>query len=90
MSELPLGKQVALWGWSLSVFLLVTYLLCILFGLMTPMTMHMHRAWGPMLPGFEWLTVTGFLAGAIGAFAYGWYIAVVLVPIYRFFAKKFA
>ena len=47
----------------------------------------MHEAWAPLLPGFEWLTPTGFLFGALGALAYGWFIAIVFVPLHRFFHK---
>ena len=52
--------------------------------------MHMHEAWAPLLPGFEWLTVAGFFAGAIGSFAYGWYIAIVVIPIKRWVGGKLA
>ena len=75
-------------GLTLSAFLLITYLLCIGFGLVAPESLHMHRAWAPLLPGFEWLTLRGFLAGAAGAYAYGWYIAVLFVPLWRFFNRR--
>jgi hypothetical protein len=75
-------------GLTLSSFLLVTYIVCILFGLVVPEQFTMHEAWAPLLPGFEWLTPTGFIAGAIGAFAYGWYIAVIFVPLWRFFNRR--
>ena len=39
-------------GLTLSSFLLVTYTLCIVFGLLAPETFHMHSAWAPLLPGF--------------------------------------
>jgi hypothetical protein len=75
-------------GHALSVFLLLTYLICIGFGLLVPGEARMYEAWAPLLPGFEWLTVSGFVFGAIGAYAYGWYIAVVFMPIYRFFERR--
>ncbi len=80
--------SVKVWGWTFSTFLLVTYLLCIGFGLVAPDQMHMHRAWAPLLPGFEWLTLTGFLGGAVGSFLYGWYAAFLLVPLYNFFSQR--
>jgi len=82
----PLSIKVT--GLSLSAFLLVTYLLCIGFGLVMPERFHMHEAWAPLLPGFEWLTWTGFFFGAAGAYLYGWYIAVVFVPLWRFFSRR--
>ena len=88
MAETTFGQSIRQWGWTLSVLLLVSYLLCILFGLIAPADMRMYEAWAPLLPGFEWLTWRGFLAGAIGSFVYGWYIAFLGVPLYRFFGKR--
>jgi hypothetical protein len=50
--------------------------------------MHMHEAWAPLLPGFEWLTLPGFIFGLIGSYFYGWYIAIVFSPLYRFFSSR--
>ena len=74
-------------GLTLSTFLLITFVICVGFGLLAPQQFHMHEAWAPLLPGFEWLTPTGFLFGAIGAFAYGWSIAIAFVPLFRLFHK---
>ena len=74
-------------GLTLSTFLLITFVICVAFGMLAPQQFHMHEAWAPLLPGFEWLTPTGFLFGAIGAFAYGWFIAMVFVPLHGFFHK---
>jgi hypothetical protein len=74
-------------GLTLSSFLLISYVLCVLFGMLVPAQFHMHQAWAPLLPGFEWLTPRGFIAGAVGSFAYGWFIAVLFVPLYRFFHR---
>ncbi|WP_417490321.1 DUF5676 family membrane protein [Maricaulis sp.] len=89
MSEQPSrqGPRVVPLGLTLSSFLLVTYLLCIIFGLIAPGQFHMHEAWAPLLPGFEWLTPQGVLFGAIGSFLYGWYTAVLFVPLYRLFHR---
>lgn len=75
-------------GHALSLFLVITYLLCVAFGLLVPERFHMHQAWAPLLPGFEWLTWPGFIFGLIGAYIYGWYVAVVFVPLYRLFAGR--
>ena len=85
MQDRSLKSSILAWGWTLSLFLLLSYLFCIAFGLLAPERFHMHEAWEPLLPGFEWLTLPGFLAGAIGSFLYGWYIAVIVVPLYRYF-----
>ena len=88
MTEATIGGGIRVWGWTLSLFLLVTYLICVGFGLLVPARFHMHEAWAPLLPGFEWLTLPGFIAGAIGSFLYGWYAAVLLVPLHRFFSSR--
>lgn len=88
MVESSMKDSIMRWGWTLSTFLLITYLICVAFGLMVPDTFHMHKAWAPLLPGFEWLTLTGFLAGALGSFLYGWYVALLGVPLYRYFAGR--
>lgn len=74
-------------GNSVSLFLLIGYLLCIGFGLLAPEQISMHEAWAPLLPGFEWLTWSGFLIGFVESYLYGWYFAIVFVPLYRWFAK---
>lgn len=89
MSNTSTGKQTLIWGWTLSLFLLVTFLVCVGFGVIAPDWAHMHKAWAPLLPGFEWLTLPGFFAGAVGSFAYGWYIAILGVPLKRFIENRF-
>jgi len=88
MTSATVGSRIRGWGWTLSLFLLITYLICVGFGLVVPEQFHMHEAWAPLLPGFEWLTWPGFIAGAVGSFAYGWYAAVLLVPLHNFFSRS--
>ena len=85
--SIPRIPVVAL-GMSLGVFLIVTYVLCVLFDLWFPIQ-AMHPVWAPLLPGFTWLTWPSFFLGLIEAFAYGWYVALVFGPLYNFFAAKF-
>lgn len=77
-------------GHALSLFLAITYSICVAWGLVTPMGMHMHGAWEPLLPGFHWITLPSFLIGLVEAYLYGWYTAVVFVPLYNFFSKRAA
>lgn len=85
MHKQPVGREIIRWGWTLSVFMPLSYLICVAFGLLIPGRIHMQVAWAPLLPGFEWLTGPGFVAGAIGSFLYGWYIAILIVVLYRLF-----
>ena len=75
-------------GHALSLFLAITFTICVVWGLATPMSMHMHDAWQPLLPGFHWISFPAYLIGLIEAYLYGWYAAVVFVPLYNFFARR--
>jgi hypothetical protein len=75
-------------GLTLAAFLAITYLLCIAYGLMLP-DQGFHRTLMPMLlPGFVWLTWPAFFIGLAWSFAFGWYVAVVFVPLFNFFVKR--
>lgn len=80
--ELPLVPL----GLSVSTFFVITYVLCILFGLVVP-DWSMHQPWLQFFPGFEWLTVQGFLIGLVEAFVYGWYVALLFGWLFNFFTR---
>jgi uncharacterized protein DUF5676 len=76
-------------SWSLGIFLSVSYLLCVLYGLIVPERLHgMKDFLEAMLPAFKWLTFGGFVLGLVESFLYGIYIGVVFVPIYNFINKR--
>lgn len=50
--------------------------------------MHMHAAWEPLLPGFHFISLPSFLIGLVETYLYGWYAALVFVPLYNLFDKK--
>ncbi|MFQ5692369.1 MAG: DUF5676 family membrane protein [Nitrospinota bacterium] len=70
-------------GTSVGLFLAVSYVLCVVTDLSWPGTFQMYRVWSPLLPGFTWLTWGSFFLGLIESFLYGWYFALVFVPLYR-------
>jgi hypothetical protein len=74
-------------GLSLSSFLVITYLLCIVFGLILPNDAR-HQFLETVLPGFTWLTWMSLFIGLFWSFVYGWYTALVFVPLYNFFAGR--
>ena len=74
--------------WSVAVFGEVSYLVCVLYGLIAPEAVHMTRFLEISLPGFAWLTVSGFVIGALESFLYGVYVGLVFTPIYNYFDKK--
>lgn len=74
-------------GMTLSIFLAVSLTLCMVWGLIAPQSLHMHPAWEPLLPGFNW-SISGYFIGLIWTVVYGWYVAAVFVPLYNFFHKE--
>ena len=74
-------------GLALSLFLVISYLLCLLLGLVWP-DGGLHRPWLQFLPGFTWLTWPSFLLGLAESYAYGWYVALVFAPLFNAFAAR--
>ncbi len=76
--------------WSLGVFTAVSYLVCLLYGLVTPESIHMQQFLEIVLPAFTWSTWWGLLLGLVESFLYGVYAGLVFVPIYNFFNKRWS
>ena len=74
-------------GFSLSGFFAISFLLCILLGLVVP-DVGMHRPWLQFFPGFEWVTPRGVVIGLVWTQVYGWYTALVLGSLFNFFAAR--
>ena len=75
-------------GMGLGLFLVVSYLLCVLFYLVFPGLVLNHAVLALFLPGFKLLDWPSFLLGTIESFGYGWYVALVFGPLYNFFAAR--
>lgn len=76
-------------SWALATTALISYLVCVSYGLATPESLHMHSFLEQVLPGFKWLTLQGFSIGLIESFLYGAYAGLVYVPVYNFFTRRF-
>ena len=74
-------------GLSLSLFFVISYVICLIGYLVFPGLPILHAALSIFLPGFKLLDWQSFFLGLVESFAWGWYVAVVLVPLYNFFAK---
>lgn len=79
-----LGIALSAAGWATSLFLTIVYCLCIAFDLAFP-SQAMYGTWLKLLPGFEWLSWRTFLLGLVESFGYGWFIALIWVPLYNVF-----
>ena len=74
--------------WSLATFTTVSYVVCVVYGLVVPETFHMVQFLEIILPGFKWLTVGSFVIGLVESFLYGVYAGLVYTPIYNFYNNK--
>jgi hypothetical protein len=85
LGHIPLGAL----GLSLGSFLAISFLACILLGLVVP-DAQLHRPWLQFFPGFEWLTARGVIIGLVWTQVYAWYTALVLGSLFNFFAARSA
>jgi hypothetical protein len=83
-----MSLKVVTWALALSAALL--YLLCIAYGLANPAGGHMREFLTITLPGFEWLTINGFVVGLVKSFLYGALFGLVYVPVYNTLARRWA
>ena len=75
-------------SWSLGICTAISFVLCVIYGLIVPPSLHMASALEAVLPAFTWLTLGGFFLGLIESFLYGVYAGLVFVPIYNFFTRR--
>jgi hypothetical protein len=77
-------------GLSLSLFLLISYMICIAGYLWLPGFPVQHAALSIFLPGFELLSWRSFCLGMAESFIWGWYIALVFGALYNFIGQRVA
>jgi hypothetical protein len=79
---------VVVLGLSLSAFLVISFVFCVIGYLLFPGLPIAHGALSLVLPGFQLLTGPSFFLGLFESAAWGWYIALVLGPLYNFFSAR--
>ncbi len=75
--------NIKIWTWALALTSAISFLLCIVWGLVTPHALHMHGFLESVLPGFEWLTLGSFGLGLIESFFFGAYAALLFVTLHN-------
>ncbi len=75
-------------SWSLGLFTAISFVLCVIYGLIVSPSLHMAPFLEAVLPAFTWLTVGGFFLGLIESFLYGVYAGLVFVPIHNFLTRR--
>jgi hypothetical protein len=73
---------IRVFGISLSAFLALSLVLCVLLGLVAP-GWGMHQPWLRFFPGFVWLTPGSVLLGLAESVAYARYVALVFGGLFN-------
>lgn len=69
-------------GHATSLVLAISFTLCVGFDILFPQY-AMYEVWQKLLPGFKFISFGSFFLGLIETYAYGWYFALIWVPIYN-------
>ena len=77
-------------GLASSLFLAVSFVLCVLGYLLFPSLPVPHGLLSLVLPGFVLLTWRSFLLGLIESLGWGWYVALIFGPLYNYFVSRFS
>ncbi len=84
-----MSQRISLYavGQATGFLLAISFILCVVFDLVFP-EQAMFQAWQKLLPGFVWLSWKSFILGVIETYAYGWYFALIWVPLYNLFSTR--
>jgi hypothetical protein len=74
--------------WALGLWAAIAFVVCVIYGLVTPQSLHMSEFLEMLLPAFRWLTWWGFLLGLVESFLYGVYAGLVYCPIYNWLYRR--
>ncbi len=85
----PTISVVAL-GLASSLFLSLSFVLCVVGYLLFPSLPVPHTLLSLILPGFELLTLRSFLLGLVESFGWGWYVSLIFGPLYNYFSARFS
>lgn len=76
--------------WALGLFGALTFVVCVLYGLIVPESLHMTGFLEQVLPGFRWLTFSGFVIGLAESFLYGVYGGLAYGAIHNALARRWS
>lgn len=77
----PLNWKVM--TWSLGLFASLTFVICVIYGLVMPEPLHMTQFLEITLPGFRWLSAGSFVLGLVETFLYGAYAGLAFTGIHN-------
>ena len=75
-------------SWALGIWGAITFVVCVVYGLITPENLHARELLEQLLPGFKWLTHWTFMLGLVESFLYGVYAGLVFCPVYNWLHRR--
>ena len=81
------GISFSAFGHATSLFLTIAFALCVAFDVAVPQH-AMYRVWQSLLPGFTWISWRSFALGIVESYGYGWFVALIWVPLYNVFNAR--
>lgn len=73
---------------ALGLTFAISFLVCVLWGLLLPEPMHMHRFLELVLPGFRWISFGSTVLGLVESFLFGVYFGVLYAPIHNWLGRN--
>lgn len=80
--------NIKVWTMSGGSFLAISFILCVLGGVIAPGLPISHATLELVLPGFVWISPAAFVLGLVESFLFGVYAGLLFVPLHNFFARR--
>lgn len=77
-----------IWTATLGCWMVISFTLCVLGGVIAPSLPIPHRTLELLLPGFTWISPRSFVIGLTETLLYGVYTGWVLALVHNFFARR--
>jgi len=74
--------------WTLALFASLSFVICVVYGLLTPESVHMHGFLEAVLPAFAWLSLGSFFLGLVESFLWGVYLGLGFSLIYNVLNRR--
>jgi hypothetical protein len=73
---------------ALGLTFAISFVVCVLWGLLLPEPLHMHQFLQFVLPGFTWISWGSAILGLIESFLFGVYFGLIYAPIHNALTPK--
>ncbi len=74
--------------WSLGIFTAISFVVCVIYGMVVPPSLHSSQTLEAILPAFKWLTFGAFVLGLVESFLYGVVAGLIFVPVYNALSRR--